>query len=527
MVEAGAAKGLVCFGTGDHNHNLTAESWQRQQLETLHLKAEFPEYELMNNCEITFRFGHALVLRPKYITGTINEGLQYIFKPQKRLQEQVHEQTCEQVLDNALIINHPYLPSDRWRGSLLTQAQGIEVVNGSVLRNAEIQQHLNRMLSRFSTSLITEYPHAACYADYLEAGIAVLPFGSSDAHTRQEMGTGVTGYAVSRGSSAAGLDQAAAARKIFAATDTAIALIWDFDEENQLVFWEVVDAEYRSSLPAKVQWFKGRRLVSQSDKFSGRQPIEMSGFYWMAYWQGTRFAVSAPVTAEVPAMGKPQYSFPLDIFYQLFFKAPLSGQPRRSDTISLMTSLKALLYCSKKAVCRDAAGKNIPLRKKLIAQDVMIDSTGGLEKLNEVVTWLDRNEMHEFTFLRAVARAQGNSLQVDALLLPSLIASEPIKQDVSIRETGRFLRWVLTWHRQPAILQNSSNSPLAGTTRLDGIQQVRLHVSAVSLYAVELDFTEQQPTFPLMLEDPQLKIRSRLMFDQNNAIYQYDTVKTG
>ncbi|MDA3833485.1 MAG: histidinol phosphatase, partial [Spirochaetales bacterium] len=68
MMRAGNALGISCFGSGDHNHNLSAEAWSAQQMECEQLQRKYPQFQIMHNCELTFRLGHALIIKPEKIT---------------------------------------------------------------------------------------------------------------------------------------------------------------------------------------------------------------------------------------------------------------------------------------------------------------------------------------------------------------------------------------------------------------------------------------------------------------------------
>ena len=80
MVAAGAKRGIAIFGTGDHNHNLDREKWRRQREETGAARARFPALLILNNCEVTFRMGHFLVVDPGTIEGTIAEGYGFLYR---------------------------------------------------------------------------------------------------------------------------------------------------------------------------------------------------------------------------------------------------------------------------------------------------------------------------------------------------------------------------------------------------------------------------------------------------------------
>ena len=116
MMLAGANYGLSIFGTADHNHDLDLTRWRQTQEETRILREKYPDFLLMNNCEITFLLGHLNVLIPENIEGTIAEGYRYLYLEPNALK----------------IINHPYAFNDEWYKRILPDAIGVEVINGSV-----------------------------------------------------------------------------------------------------------------------------------------------------------------------------------------------------------------------------------------------------------------------------------------------------------------------------------------------------------------------------------------------------------
>lgn len=471
MIRIGKQLGISSFGTGDHNHNLTDSTWLAQQEETRALQKTFPQLSLMNNCEVTFRLGHFLVIEPESITGTIEEGFSYLFGNR----------------DAMLVITHPYLPTDSWRGSILPHVTGIEVINGAVLSSEEGDVFLSQMMERYGLSRLIDIPHIACYADYLAHGIPVVPFGSSDAHRLSELGLGVTGYWHDS------LQEAISSRALFAATDTGIRLFWEHQEDVGIITWKAA-IEAPSYVPdsggytTTVEWYR-------DDQFLGRFPVEGSlstdrpGYYWFGVQQGKRYAVSAPVAVKdhPVAAPKPIYGRPLSTYHMLW-SGTIVQDPLPSG------SARGELYLSEDFSCHDAAGTEVKLLLQPIEHDVVIDNSGSPELLKELFLWFSRNEIHEFIFSTVTYKIDSGSLQLKAVLLPALLVHNR-SNDEQISRIGRELLRLLP-----------------------DIQRVELLIEAPPLFRVTLQSDHQ---FPLLIEDRGVGRHSRVYCEKDShTLYQ-------
>jgi hypothetical protein len=164
MIRAGANYHLSIFGTADHNHDLDLQRWRQTQAETAILREKYPQFVILNNCEITFLLGHLNVLVPETIDGTVAEGYRYLY----------------QDLDVLKIINHPYAFNDEWYKRILPDAIGVEAINGSVFKQAQEQGY------RIHAAI--DIPSVQVYATYLALNLPVAAIGASDAHAKAKMG---------------------------------------------------------------------------------------------------------------------------------------------------------------------------------------------------------------------------------------------------------------------------------------------------------------------------------------------------
>lgn len=478
MVQHGSAKGISCFGTGDHNHNLTDAKWNSLIKDTEKMRAVYPNYQFLTNCELTFRFGHALLLSPKHISGTIAEAYSYLFRSSEAM----------------LIINHPYIDSDQWKGSIIPHAGGIEVINGSVLQHGETQNYIEQMLQSYEQFRIIDFPHVSCYADYLSQGVPVLPFGNSDAHSLEEIGTGVTGFRHET------LEEAIEARALFAATDTGIRLNWEYSQKKRVISYEaefdplLSSADNTENYPFKFQCYCNRTLISSqitSSAPSGTIIPERKGYYWFAVQKGRRFAISAPVLIGQPISPQEIYAFPLDLQRKLYFgrqeliPAPLKTTSPDPDG---KTSYACRLFGSRSPKITDAAGQAIPYELEPAEKDIVMNKTGDPQQLQEFFTWLDRNEIHEYKFAKLnYSIDTSGELQLRALLLPALFLPEGYC-DEEVRTAGNTIY-----------------------SHLDTILRVKLLLEIPPLNFARL-WTDSNTQFPLTVQDGEWGIESCILF---------------
>ncbi|MCF7954028.1 MAG: hypothetical protein K9K78_08130 [Spirochaetales bacterium] len=488
MVQRGSARGISCFGTGDHNHNLTDAKWISLIKDTEKMRALYPNFQFLTNCELTFRFGHALLLSPKHISGTIAEAYSYLFRSSEAM----------------LIINHPYIDSDQWRGSIIPHAGGIEVINGSVLQHGETQKNIELMLQSYEEFRIIDFPHVSCYADYLSHGVPVLPFGNSDAHSLEEIGSGVTGFRHET------LEEAIEARALFAATDTGIRLNWEYVQKTRAISYEAAfdpllcsgddlsgddsSGDDSENYPFKIQCYCDRTLVSSqitSTAPSGTIIPARRGYYWFAVQKGRRFAISAPVLIGQPISPKGIYAFPLDLQRQLYFErqdlipAPLKKTSTDPDA---KTAYKCRLFGSSSPKITDAAGQAIPYELEPADKDIVMNKTGDPQQLQEFFTWLDRNEIHEYKFARLDYSIDASGeLQLRALLLPALFLPEGYCDD-EVRTAGNTIY-----------------------AQLDTILRVKLFLEIPPLNFTRL-WTDSNTQFPLTVQDGEWGIESCILF---------------
>ncbi|MGM0432058.1 MAG: hypothetical protein ACQEQU_05035 [Spirochaetota bacterium] len=479
MVQTGARFGLTCFGTGDHNHNLTEEDWNDQQEETRTLQNKYPQYQLLNNCELTFRFGHALLLSPETITGTIKEAYFHLFSPSEAM----------------LIINHPYISTDQWKGSILPHARGIEVINGSVYTHGEAKPFIDHMLKAYEQVRIIDFPHVTCYADYLDHGVFVLPFGASDAHSLAEMGIGVTGY---RGNT---LEEAIATHSLFAATDTGVCLSWRYDQQAGVIYWQVEmspsdNMPEATQYPLKVEWYRGNELLLSTHEYEGRLPVSADGYYWFGAQRGTRLAVSAPTVIGSHQKPVGVYRYPLSLQHFLYKHRGLL-----TDTPPIRTSsatYDGYLYCSHLPEIIDSSGTQVNSEYTLLSHDIVIQKSGNPEQVYEFFTWLERNEIHEYKFGKINYQIDDSGcLDLKAVLLPLLSVPEGFN-DKKVREAGEEIQ-----------------------SRLKEITSVKLFVEIAPLYTVRLhlDNSKRDIHYPLLVIDQGIGVTSWLGFTENSSTW--------
>ena len=242
MVEAGEKRGITVFGTGDHNHNLDNHRWRALVREAAALQRRRPSLLLLCNCEITFLMGHFLVVEPRRIDGTIDEGYRFLYGDPAAVR----------------IINHPDGVLDQWDRRIIPTASAIEVINGAVLRHA--------WDAGLRLRSAVDLPSVRVYADYLSRGCAVAAMGASDAHALADIGCGVTGLWLDSPASRVGVTAAIRGLRSFAATEAGIGLRCSLDAGSAELRWQV---DWQPRDPAAgddfvVEVYRGAELCERS-----------------------------------------------------------------------------------------------------------------------------------------------------------------------------------------------------------------------------------------------------------------------
>ncbi len=467
MIQHGEQFGITTFGTGDHNINLTYADWEEQLKETHALQQQYPHLQLINNCEITFRIGHMLVLCPKEIRGTAHEGFSYLFGDTPSL----------------LIINHPYLPSDNWKGTILSHASGIEVINGAVLTSKEGRAMTDLFLQDYHTHHLIDHPHVACYADYLYHGIYVSALGNSDAHRIQEIGYGVTGF---KGIS---IKESIIDHKTFASTDTDITIDWEYNQRTHTISWDTLIKD-TDDYPLLVEWYRDREFLGRFPS-SGSFTPQPPGYYWFGVRQGKRFAVSSPIAVNTSNITPADsvYAAPIDSYYRIWkgFE-PTGKQPGSSIA-------EGDIFISEDTTCIDSQGAIVRLSISQISHDIVIDKQGPPELLDEFFLWFLHNELHEYKFSRVEYTVNSGSLTLKALLLPILL-SKGLLNDEEIQAIGKELE--LVRHK---------------------ITDVSLYVETPPLCHVQAAAGQHPPMFPLILTDNTISRKSHIYYEDERPSF--------
>ena len=496
MMERGRALGLTCFGSGDHNHNQTIGKWKEQTTETTDLLETNPDLTLLNNCEGTFRLGHFLVLGPAEVRGSVDESYGWLLGQEEAF----------------VILNHPYLPSDRWKEVFLPHARGVEVINGSVLTKA-IQMEGN-LFQRYH---LVDYPHIACYGDYLHRGVKVLPFGASDAHTLNEIGLGVTGI-WSEGSRTfiEDLD----GQEIFAATDTGLALEWLRPEtEGETGFFRgritVGKSPFTGRQPGmdssqcRIECYRGRSMVrelireisgirTQNDSVTieFECPVEDEGYYWFGFSSGHRFAVSGPrwLGGEPPGpISREIEGLDDEIWLYNHREIPVAFPQQKTP----LPESWVIFAGDEGHECRDVDGHLIPLEMERLDQDIIISRTGEASIFNEFFDWLDRNEIHEYRFCTIEYSIENGLLEFRGRLLPHL-QSAHLPMDGQSAVIGREIR-----------------------SRMDQFTTANIDLRVAARYRCRLKGGTRPLNLPLRLQDNELGCRCEIALNSRGRVIQY------
>lgn len=414
MIRRGLEQGITIFGTGDHNHNLTAESFNAEIAETEAVRRSFPRLVVINNCEMTFLIGHYLVFDPGRVSGTIDEAYGYLYGEGG---------------DGLLMANHPGLPSDEWNTRINPAISAVEVVNGAVLREGRRKG--------YGISSLLDVPAVGTFVKYLRLGVEVAAIGSSDAHSLDELGGGYTGFHFDGPPDKQAVLAAIRERRTFASTRRGIDVRWSL-AEGQLD-WQVVLPDSRSEA-----WPTGARgtesfslelynrdvLVERRRNLSsgeeGSLHLPAPGLYWLAVVSEADFAISSPV-----AFRKAELRVEEDDREAAARAARIASEERR--TLSMETtdvSVQLLRRMGPPAEVRLfsevpdpilADERSQPLLCRPIARGEarrIVDKECEPRQFEEFYLWLERNEIHEYRFASIAYDLDDGLFSFSGVLIP-------------------------------------------------------------------------------------------------------------
>jgi len=406
MLLEGRKHGVSIFGLGDHNHNLDIAKWRKTKLESTGLRRKYPHLLVMENCEITFLLGHLLVLRPRRITGSIQEGYEFLYRKRGCLK----------------IPAHPNPDTDEWHERFVPDAAGIEVINGSVFRKA-------RETAR-SIDTILDIPMVRLYARYLYLGYPVSAIGNSDAHQVADMGSGLTGMWLEVPLSPKNVLAAIRHRKTFATTDPGIQLRWNIDRGTNIFSWQVEwnPMDFRVPKEHTTEVYCGQRKI-QTAQESGCTEIQTNGLYWIAAFNSEAYAVSSPL--ECSRAGTTPMARSSDLPSELLRK-PLKDlaflQLRTSRAVDTSPATHRgfaeidLLSSGRKPLLVDAAGRSVPYKVLVPAREkIIIDKSCLSPCFDEFFLWLQRNEIHEYGFLELHYRKEQGLFHLQGRIVPAIM----------------------------------------------------------------------------------------------------------
>ena len=413
MLLKGSKYSISIFGTADHNHNLDIKKWEAQVEETKKLQSKYPNYLLMNNCEITFLLGHFVVVNPPIITGTIKEGYEFLY-------------TNSNIIK---ILAHPNPGTDEWHTRIIPYISGIEVVNGSVFKKA--------VKSGYKFKRALDIPMLRSYSEYIAMGYPVAAIGNSDAHELSKMGSGMTGLYLPVKFSETDVFKAIKNQKTFATTDPGIRLESSMDDSRNEFSWKISWSPERSDTAAKytVELYNRSSRVVVS-KNSGKVKVEKGGIYWAAVFNRENIAVSSPLGCKKKE--EKNHSFgqtdfwkgglnDINLWKAGFEKAsPIKGQGKYTLETRLKNTLKDIYWLelhknplfnfspikktgkaeieiyshSKEPLINDALGKKVKYNLlEPVEYRTIIDKQCNNPCFDEFYIWLERNEIHEYIFI--------------------------------------------------------------------------------------------------------------------------------
>ena len=444
MVELARNAGISVVCAADHNHNLTEEKWQAIRMEC----DEFADPDVRVNCEGTFKCGHFLMLDPEWVDGSFKQAYRWL----------------TEAVPGILVLAHPLPHQDEWHDVLYPGVGAIEMINGAVLRAAHS--------SGRQVSSLLDLPSIKAFSAYLELGMTPAVTGSSDAHRLHEIGYGVTGFPEDMD-----LHTAIRERRTFAATDTDIELSWQI--EGRRLLWRVVDrkADESSRLPAMsagtgVTLFRGKEVVRELPP-EGAWVLPCPGYYWLGYLSGDRVAISSPVDhngaftvdAEVRSR-RIRASLRVHARRHRAFLATHANAGTDAfnhPTVSNRTISVALSGRSPQLVACD--GTAVEEQALLVSDSQSITLDGGSEYVDELLVYLERNEIHEYRAVELwLSFPVPGHLELSATLAPALAGPEGAWRDAWAAE------------REAIIARRSTISKVSA--RLDILPEWEIDVSS-------------------------------------------------
>lgn len=406
MIQEGLEHGIRIFGTGDHNHNMTAESFREQMVETEEVRSRHPDLVILNNSEMTFLIGHFHVFDPGPITGSIAEAYAFLYEDHDRL----------------TMANHPGLPTDEWNRRIIPSISAIEVINGSTLNEA--RQQGRRLESIF------DLPSVGTYVRYLRLGLPVAALGNSDGHSLEELGTGFTGFHVDGKPTKNEVLEAIRRRTTFATTSTGIDLTWRLEEGR--LEWSVL---LTGALGARGEEFSVElyncdelieRVEMGKSRASGEQRLEEPGLYWVAVVSREHFAVSSPVEFETDSFQVADGDRLHAEVARALAEREAAAVAVSADEVVVERELvlenpgRITLYTGEDSPkLTDSSGKQLAVHfSDPAAARPIIEKECEPWRFGEFYVWLERNQVHEYRFTDIRYRLEGSTFVFSAGLLP-------------------------------------------------------------------------------------------------------------
>ena len=392
MVETGRARGLRSMAPADHHHSLTPTAWAAL-LRDIGELADDGTTQLYEACEISFRRGHLVALRPEVFPGRVADGFDVLYA--KR---------CE-----AMIIAHPVTGMDRWRHILYPAVDGIEVINGEVLR------YFRRRRIPFRT--FDSIPMLSLYKRYLKARLPVAAIGSSDAHRVTSIGFGVTGLWL-RGADDTALN-AIRERRCYAATDTGVFMKWSLNG-GTLSWQTAIDGEP----PRHTRIYRGGKPVATAAA-AGTIDLPKPGCYWIAIGSRERIGVSSAIEVlpyDTEGIGKRELN---KILKDAAYLQNRHGNAEATDWVSRRHAKWVAVYCDtprfydlrgtrRRLPCFPTPGRKVFIRKK-----------DTIAAFADVEPWIAAGESHEYAIENISWERRGNTLRIRGTAAPGLRVVRP------------------------------------------------------------------------------------------------------
>ncbi len=530
MILEGVKWGLSIFGTADHNHNLDTEKWKQTLEETETLKKKYPDFLLINNCEITFLLGHLNVLIPEHIEGTIEEGYRYLYLDPNALK----------------IINHPYAFNDEWYRRILPDAIGVEVINGSVFSQAKEKGY------RIHSAI--DIPSVQVYVTYLALELPVAAIGASDAHCKAEMGYGVTGFWLANKPDSQSVLEAIRACRTFAATRYDLIIECSLNESKNAISWNI-DWKKKNS-PSNndftVEIYHGDQKIKTTHG-DGKISVEKEGLYWIAVFDEHDIAISSPINVRgkyhteknTSRCASSPFSYPL-------LTSPIKGeelmgnsQPIKGEELHKKNLLKGAIQCiradltwlsmkkghlsqpisevfSQNGEIQVISGAEHPqifdTNNTEVPYDVIkrgsprviIDKACDARGFDEFYLWLERNEIHEYVFAKIIYQKVDQTFFFKGHLLPKKMVH---RKDIARQHRNEIkkIRKLVDTHTKFKVHVSTFPSTV-----------IKIHLNSCNLpYRIFDDFTGFISVFSYIEEDVECPIH---ILDRLKGI-RYDDMK--